>query len=617
MREHGIQGLLRRAVLALCWLACALLPSMAQAVTSAQPDAIHVLDEARLSWRDKQAVVALPHALERGQFAPAGERVTYRINFELADLPHEPWAIFIVKASRSAQVRINGVDLGSCAPAPMQDVRCAQLPFFLRPATSVWQLGLNRIEVEVFANEMQMNGLSRVMVGPAARLYEEQMAPAMFWRQSLVMAVNWAIITFGVMALFIGLAYRSTDRALYLWFGLACMLRATSHLYATSAIVKDDAFWIQWIFTAGRLASMPVMLLSLLTLVSRRMRRLEQALIVYALSLPVLSALTGARTDIALLLALPGVLVAISILVLLVRWTIVDRSRTDGLLAVAVTIILGCGLYDVRVLGSVQGFEWPMALPLANGALLAALGGILIAKMASALVLSDTMNETLRDRVAAAEARLRHQHATILALERRQAHADAREQLLRDLHDGLGSNLSSARMLLEDRSLEPAQMRQLLDDCIDDMRLLLDSSSPHAQLADALGNLRYRIEQRLQGSPLSVDWAMPHEELPPVPPEVRLQLLRVVQEALANALRHAGARRITVRAWHDAPASRLCLSVSDDGHGIAPSARPGRGLTNMRHRAQQVGATLQVDSGDGGTRVEIAWPTETATAPSA
>ncbi len=605
---------MQRATLALRWLACAVLVcflfpfASANAAEAVRPDEIHVLDQARLFWRDKQALVALPDALERGQFAPGGERVIYRINLELADLPHEPWAIFIVKASRSAQIRINGVDLGSCAPAPLEDVRCAQLPFFLRPATSVWQLGLNRIEVEVFANEMQLNGLSRVMVGPAARLYEEHMAPAMFWRQSLVMAVNWAIVTFGVMALFIGLAYPGAHRAMYLWFGLACMLRATSHLYATSAIVKDDAFWIQWLFTAGRLASMPVMLLALLTFVSRRMRRLEKTLIVYAVSVPVLSALTGARTDIALLLAAPVVLVAIGMLVLLVRWAIVDRSRTDGLLAFAVLIILACGIYDVRVLGTVHGLEWPMALPLANGTLLAGLGGILIAKMASALVLSDTMNETLRERVGAAEARLRHQHATILALERRQARAEEREQLLRDLHDGLGSNLSSARMLLEDRSLEPAQMRQLLDDCIDDMRLLLDSSSPHAQLSDALGNLRYRMDQRLQGAPMSVDWSLPHADLPPVPPAVRLQLLRVVQEALANALRHAGARRVSVRAWHDEAAAAVCLSVSDDGRGIGPASRPGRGLANMRHRAQQVGATLQVDSGDGGTRVEIAWP---------
>ncbi len=592
------------------WLAGLLLALLAWAATgTARADEIHELGEARLSWRDKQPLVTLPHALSREQFAPTGERVIYRLNLELANLPTEPWAIFIVKASRSAQVRVNGVDLGGCAPARLEDMRCAQLPFFLRPATSVWQLGLNRIEVEVFANEMQLNGLSRVLVGPAERLYVERVQPALFWRQGLVSAVNWAIVTFGTMALLIGLFFPGAHRAMYLWFGLACLLRATSHLYASTALVKDHAFWVQWVLTAGRLAALPVMLLSLLSFFSRRLPWLERGLIAYALALPVLTLLTGARTDMALVLAFPCIVVAFALVPLLSRWALADRSPGDLLLALSVLVILACGLYDAWVLATVNGFERPMSLPLANGALLATLGGILVAKMANALALGATLNETLRERVTAAEADLREQHRTILALERRHARAEEREQLLRDLHDGLGSNLASARILLEDHSLRPEQMRQLLDDCIDDMRLLLDSSGPQAQLADALGSLRYRLQQRLQSAPVQVQWSLGLEGLPELPDPVRLQLLRLVQEALTNALRHSGARHIVVTARHDAQAGHVHLSVVDDGRGLGEATPvPGRGLSNMRHRASRIGATLDLRSGDEGTAVEIRWP---------
>lgn len=613
---QGVGGWVARLLASLVMLLAAVIPLAAASATAsaatasaAMADTIHEITQARLFWRDRQALVDLPHKLERDQFAAEGSRVIYRFNLELATLPDEPWALFVVKAARSAQVKINGVDLGSCAPAPVEHVRCAQLPFMLRPPSSVWQLGLNRIEVEVFANEMQANGLSRVLIGPAERLYGERVQPALFWRQGLVMAVNWAIVTFGFMALFIGLAFPGAHRAMYLWFGLACMLRATSHLYATSALVRDDAFWVQWLFTAGRLASMPVMLLSLLSFFSRRMPWLERTLIAYALSLPVLTALTGARTDVALLLAMPGVLVAFGLLPLLVRWAIADRSPGDLLLAGAVLVILSCGLYDAWVLGTVHGFQRPMALPLANGMLLAALGGILIAKMARALTLSANLNETLREKVEAAEADLRAQHQTILALERRNARSEEREQLLRDLHDGLGSNLASARILLDDQSLKPEQMRQLLDDCIDDMRLLLDSSGPQAQLVDALGSLRFRLEQRLQSAPVQVHWTMALDDLPELPDPTRLQLLRLVQEALTNALRHSGARRIEVSARHERRARQLHLSVADDGRGIvAPAPLPGRGLANMRHRASRIGATLDIRSGAQGTTVDISWP---------
>lgn len=593
-------------------LALALLLGQAAAQAGPAPGEVQELVQARLQLQGVETPVQLPSTLTRAQFDPAGERLTYRLALELPGPPAEPLALFIVKASRAARVRVNGHDLGSCAPGPLEHVRCAQAPLYFQPPATVWQAGSNRIEVEVFANGMQTNGLSRVVVGPAARVFEERLRPALFWRQGLVMAVNWAIVAFGVMAFLIGVRYVGSQRPMYLWFGLACMLRAVSQVWAASSLVHEDGFWIQWLFTAARLVSLPVMMLSLLSFFDKRLPWIERGLMGYALALPVLSALSGARTDIALLLAAPGVLVALYLLQVLVRWTLTSRSLIDLLLLGALASILVFGLYDVWVLGSTAGFERPMALPLANGVLLVALGSVIVGKMASALVMTSNVNDVLREKVAAAEADLRLQHLTIVDLERRHAQVEAREQLLRDLHDGLGSNLASARILLEDQSLEPEQMRQLLDDCIDDMRLMLDSSGPQAQLADALGSLRFRLDRRLQASAVRVQWSLSLDALPPLADQARLQLLRLLQEALTNALRHSGARRILVTARHDGMAQELFLSVADDGRGIAAGASQGRGLANMRHRAARIGAKLDLRSDAEGTVVAISWPLQPA-----
>lgn len=570
--------------------------------------AVHELDMATLSVRNNQpSEVKLPHTLSRDQFAAAGERVIYRLTLTLTEKPATPLAVSIVKASRSASIRVNGHDIGGCAPGPLEGLRCLQAPLFVQTVDAVWHAGVNHIEVEVFANSMQTNGLSRVRVGPAQALYEGWHQPAEFWRQDLVLAINWATAAFGVLAFFIGLRYDSPQRRGFLWFGLACLLRATSNLFATTVSVHDDAFWVQWAFTAARLASIPVMLLTLLSFFEQRLHGVERWLVGYALALPVLVAATGARTDLAILLAVPGALTAMYLLPLAGKWVRSQRSWTAVLMLSALLALLACGIHDGWVLASASGFERAMALPLANGILLLTLGSIIIDRMASALAIAANLNETLREQVEAAESDLRLKHQTIIELERQHARAEEREQLLRDLHDGLGSNLATARILLDEERLPQAQVRELIDDCIDDMRLMLDASGPQAQLADALGSLRYRVTQRIGDASVQVRWVLDLEALPPLPKTTVLQVLRLVQEALTNALRHSGGDQIQVAAHYDATCARLQLTVVDNGHGMRESPGEGRGLGNMRHRAQRLGATLQFQSDAGGTRIALDW----------
>lgn len=95
----------------------------------------------------------------------------------------------------------------------------------------------------------------------------------------------------------------------------------------------------------------------------------------------------------------------------------------------------------------------------------------------------------------------------------------------------------------------------------------------------------------------------------PMPPERARVLLRVAQEALHNALRHAGARVIRVSLGRRSGA--IVLRVRDDGVGFAPSAPRGVGLVSMEARAAAVGAQLSVRSRPGaGTTVRLRLPVE-------
>ena len=98
------------------------------------------------------------------------------------------------------------------------------------------------------------------------------------------------------------------------------------------------------------------------------------------------------------------------------------------------------------------------------------------------------------------------------------------------------------------------------------------------------------------------------EEIPSVPlGEIGTQVLRVIQEALTNARRHSGAKKISVSLRTEA--GDLLAEVSDDGVGLGPDVSPGVGFASMRERAVLIGGHLEIESREGrGTSVRLRVP---------
>jgi signal transduction histidine kinase len=184
---------------------------------------------------------------------------------------------------------------------------------------------------------------------------------------------------------------------------------------------------------------------------------------------------------------------------------------------------------------------------------------------------------------------------------------------MQDMHDGLGTQLVSSLMLVERGALPQAQVAQVLRESIDDMRLAIDAlAQGNSDLLAALGNLRYRMEPRFRAAGIELIWDardMP-EELN-INPDHVLPILRIVQESLTNALKHSEARAVSVaqqvtQAGDEPPV--LQIRITDNGKGIAGERVGGRGLLNMRSRANRIGGTLTLESGPGaGTRVKFVY----------
>ena len=196
-----------------------------------------------------------------------------------------------------------------------------------------------------------------------------------------------------------------------------------------------------------------------------------------------------------------------------------------------------------------------------------------------------------------------------------QVHALAgeRQRIMQDMHDGFGSQLISSLIMVEHGRAGQAEIAQLLRECIDDLRLTIDALTPgedeeHTDLMAALGTLRQRMEPRLHSAGIVLNWQLDCTgDMLKVASRTALQVLRIVQEALCNVLKHAGATAIQVVVAADNAV--IDISVTDNGKGFDNSAHThGRGIVNMRKRMHELGGALDLSSSGAGTRLHLCLP---------
>ncbi|MBC7380025.1 MAG: hypothetical protein H7346_21665, partial [Burkholderiaceae bacterium] len=208
---------------------------------------------------------------------------------------------------------------------------------------------------------------------------------------------------------------------------------------------------------------------------------------------------------------------------------------------------------------------------------------------------AERSNEELELRVAHKSAALESSYRLLRDSEQETARSQERERLLRDMHDGLGAQLMTALRGVERGALTPVQVAQSLQDGLDELRMLMDSTDMGHYLPGALATWRNRWDSRLSAAGVQLAWRI-DDSLDGIKlaNDVALQVMRILQEAATNIVKHSQARGMALEAA--VREGQLHIEVTDDGVGLPEAAtRPGaRGLKNMHYRAAQIGAQLQV-----------------------
>jgi signal transduction histidine kinase len=270
-------------------------------------------------------------------------------------------------------------------------------------------------------------------------------------------------------------------------------------------------------------------------------------------------------------------------------WRHRSVSGSGGATLLAVTFLLW-GLHRL---------DYPLLRPLGSGVLFGVFADVLLI----ATVGLGTMFLVLSEGRRALETRSGQLEQLTRLLLRSQE--DERRRIARELHDEAGQVLTAVKIELdlEGRAEASAMVGRALAQVRDLSNLLRPTVLDDLGLLPALRALaddftrRTRVEARL---------ATP-EVTPGLSPEAEVAIYRVVQEALTNVARHAGARRVQV-AIELEPAS-VRVRIEDDGHGVPGGITPHLGLLGMRERVSALGGTLSLGGVAGaGLRVEAVIP---------
>ena len=583
-----------------------------------------VLDKGSRPPGDSAAwqAVSLPDEWRRRMQARFREIGWYRFRIDLAQAPTRILALHIPhRRAHRLDFYVNGHLLasssdmaargGSRASESRIGTNSMGTPLFLNIPPSLLTAGENFIHVRMRATSVPfaMHGLSQITFGDARPVrkahivalekgYEAQ-------RTFFAMALAGGLIT-----LFLWLARRS-DRVM-LWFTIALLTWALVSVPRLALRYLDLPLLNSVLTTFMNYGLVVPAVILCLRVVGLRWRWFEAALWSYLL-IEVTHPLWSDGDNIfvrlgwdvlntALLLA--GVTIVLYAAKRPLRWPVMLEVAALSVMAVLmfweVARYLGWIDMDSTV---IRHYHVPV--------MLFAIGAAIFEGHVVAIWRMERTNADLEQRVAEKTREIEEKHAQAEDAKREQALALERQRILADMHDGVGASLIGLLRHVQSGGADRTSIEQRVQESLQEMRIAIDAMQPlEGDLAAVLGSLRYRLDDMIRATGVSLVWEV--EELPVVEglkPSTVFALQRILLEAIANALKHSGARqlRLTARAQDG---SNVEIRVEDDGRGFDVSGpAAGLGLTNMRARASRIGAQLEISSRSGdGTVVRLLIP---------
>jgi signal transduction histidine kinase len=550
-----------------------------------------------------------------------------RVHFRLDREPARPLAVYLVGFNRTGRLYVNdrllrefGAMQGRL-PMNWNRAQFATLPAALLHA------GDNALLIQQRIYFWERGVISPVRIGPQDTLrpmYERRR----FVQNDLVRILG---ATTGVVGIFmLGVWLGRRDRAMYLWFGINCLVwTAISLDYYALYPPLPAAAWEDFIEMAQVLRGV-TMYVFVLRYAGRRAPWFEAAMWAYfglgAIGVAS-NLLSGEQIDWWYLVTL---LPAPYFCWVLVRAALREHVLEGVLYALATGVQFALSAYDLWRYSLHYWVDLMYVSHFSVALVLLVVAWGLMRRFVESLSAYERLAAVLEERVADKASELKQNYEALIEARRNEALALERTRIMSEMHDGIGSQLTMALSLVREAEGDDGRVARVLRESIEDLQLIIDSLEPvENDLLTVLGTLRYRLQGRLSQSGIALQWNV--VDLPPLPmltPHSVLSILRILQEAFANCIKHSGARTIVVStelAGTHGVDETARIRIVDDGDGFRPkeaeagvaapepraaaAPRRGRGLDNMARRAAALGARLEITSVPGRTEVMLAIPT--------
>lgn len=550
--------------------------------------------------------------------------VWYRLQFVSPAQRSGPLAVYLPYASMNAQLSVNGHDLGvqGRMQEPVTRHFYTPLIFNLPPALLKPPGQVNELRVLLMGYRQYRSGLGVIHVGDAPVL-QAAWSQRHFWQNTGTLITSVIVLSMGVYGAVLWV--RSPRNTMFAWFTAGALvwgLRNLNFVLVQSpwSATWDNRLWNQWSLVG---AVTFVGLFALFTLDYSRWVLRKGPLTGWQRAVPL-----GYVGGSMMLLAVPGDTAEVRqlfrplgigglILTLWSQWHLLStavRTRSVPVASVAVAglVYIALMISDLQLANDHETLGGLFLRQYAAVPLFLSVTLVWTQRYWEALQQSERLSRNLQEQVDIQRAQLEKNFEQLVASERAQVLSQERERLVSDLHDGLGLHLLTALRMARADGPERTVLAETIQDCLDDLRVAIDSMS---NLEDRdpvliLGSLRFRLAPRLQAAGVQLDWQVLGDIAPQAWLDApnALHLLRIVQEAVTNAVRHGHATRVLLRV--EPLGQGVGVAIIDNGVGLGqPGVTGGHGLDNMRRRAQVLGATLSVQPHpDGGTAVTLSKP---------
>ena len=530
----------------------------------------------------------------------------YRFRFELSSHDDQGVALYLPRISMNAAYYINGGFLASGGSFEEPVTRNWNRAQFYVVAPALIKPGTNTIHLRLFAYANTGGGISQAFVGPEHTLrplYERR-----FLFQTILPQISNILgVALGVFVLL--LWTRNNADSVHFYFCLLALIWAARGTYLFVRDIPVSAFYWE-LFTLSSLGVCAVLGVFMMMRYSGwRLLRLEQAMWIYLLAGPPLMWVAGPQRlyTVASLWVVPTVIGMVFFAGVMTREAWRRRTTESALLAAAWLILAGLSCRDTAMRLNILPFDALYYVSYGMASLYLVMAWLLTNRFNHALDVSKRLNVELEQRVAEKHKELAQNFLRLQEMERQSAIADEQRRLMGEMHDGIGSQLMAALDAVEHGEASRIEIAEELRECMDSLRLTIDSLAPSERdLLTVLANLRYRLEGRLKRQGITLDWRVRDVPLlDSLTPHNVLHILRILQEAFTNIVKHARAKTITVETG--VVDDSVFIRISDDGRGIV-EPREGRGMDSMRRRALALKSKLEVNTSSSGTTLCLSLP---------